>query len=267
VCKYGYLGVELFFLISGYVILHSAQGKTLGQFFVSRVRRLYPAYWVACTLCFVAVRLFRPAYGAVGWSPIFDVSLRTYCYNLTMLQTFFGVPNVDGAYWTLAVEITFYFLVSLLLAFGWLKHLVPVLVGWLGYCTLVDPTESAGAFGWLLFPRYAPFFIAGMLFYLLQTRQAERWKLWALLLWAYGLSLYAAQADTLDKSIFFQENFSVLVVAGILTGCYGLVLLVTTGRLRLGRAAGDGWLSYVPHLPAAPQYGVPGVAAPRWTRR
>jgi hypothetical protein len=157
--------------------------------------------------------------------------------------------------------------VSLLLAFGWLKHLVPVLVGWLGYCTLVDPTESAGAFGWLLFPRYAPFFIAGMLFYLLQTRQAERWKLWALLLWAYGLSLYAAQADTLDKSIFFQENFSVLVVAGILTGCYGLVLLVTTGRLRLGRAAGDGWLSYVPHLPAAPQYGVPGVAAPRWTRR
>jgi peptidoglycan/LPS O-acetylase OafA/YrhL len=32
VCKYGYLGVELFFLISGYVILHSAQGKTLGQF-------------------------------------------------------------------------------------------------------------------------------------------------------------------------------------------------------------------------------------------
>jgi peptidoglycan/LPS O-acetylase OafA/YrhL len=63
VCKYGYLGVELFFLISGYVILHSAQGKTLGQFFVSRVRRLYPAYWVACTLCFVAIRLFRAVYG------------------------------------------------------------------------------------------------------------------------------------------------------------------------------------------------------------
>ncbi|RZJ93005.1 MAG: acyltransferase, partial [Hymenobacter sp.] len=60
VCKYGYLGVELFFLISGYVILHSAQGKSLGQFFVSRVQRLYPAYWVACTLCFVVVRLFRP---------------------------------------------------------------------------------------------------------------------------------------------------------------------------------------------------------------
>jgi peptidoglycan/LPS O-acetylase OafA/YrhL len=240
VCKYGYLGVELFFLISGYVILHSAQGKTLSQFFVSRVQRLYPAYWVACTLCFVVVRLLKPASGATGWSPIFDVSLRTYCYNLTMLQTFFGVADVDGTYWTLAVEISFYFLVSLLLAFGWFKHLVPVLVGWLGYCTLVGPTENAGPFGWLFFPRYAPFFIAGMLFYLWQTRQVARWKLWGLLFWACGLSVQSAQADTLAKSTFFQEQFSVPVAVAILLGCYGLLLLVITGRLRLGRA---GWLA------------------------
>jgi peptidoglycan/LPS O-acetylase OafA/YrhL len=240
VCKYGYLGVELFFLISGYVILHSAQGKTLGQFFVSRVRRLYPAYWVACTLCFVVVRLLRPAYGAVGWSQLFDVSLRTYCYNLSMLQTFFGVADIDGAYWTLAVEITFYFLVSLLLAFGWLKRLVPVLVGWLGYCTLVGPASSAGPFGLLFFPRYAPFFVAGMLFYLLQTKQVARWKLGVLLLWAYGLSLQSVRVDTLEKSVFFHEHFSMLVVAAILTGCYGVLLLIITRRLRIGRAA---WLA------------------------
>jgi len=49
IAKYGYLGVELFFIISGYVVLLSAQGKTVRQFFVSRVTRLYPAYWVACT--------------------------------------------------------------------------------------------------------------------------------------------------------------------------------------------------------------------------
>jgi peptidoglycan/LPS O-acetylase OafA/YrhL len=100
---------------------------------VSRVRRLYPAYWVACTLCFVAVRLFRPAFGAVGSSSIFDVSLRDYCYNLTMLQTFFGVRDVDGAYWTLAVEITFYFLVSL-----WLVQ---------------APRAGAGGVASLLYPR------------------------------------------------------------------------------------------------------------------
>jgi peptidoglycan/LPS O-acetylase OafA/YrhL len=240
VCKYGYLGVELFFLISGYVILHSAQGKTLGQFFVSRVQRLYPAYWVACTLCFVMVRLFRTVYGEGNWPSIFDVSLRAYCYNLTMLQTFFGVPDVDGTYWTLAVEISFYFLVSLLLAFEWLRHLVPVLVGWLVYCSLVGPTDSAGPFGWLFFPRYAPFFIGGMLLFLLQTSQIARCKLWGLLLWAYGLSWQVVRADTLEKSVFFHEHFSLPVVVIILTGCYGLLLLIVTRRLRIGEAK---WLA------------------------
>jgi peptidoglycan/LPS O-acetylase OafA/YrhL len=240
VCKYGYLGVELFFLISGYVILHSAQGKTLGQFVVSRVRRLYPAYWVACTLCFVVVRLGRPAYGGADWSPLFDVSLREYCYNLSMLQSFFGVHDVDGVYWTLAVEITFYFLVSLLLAFGWLGRLVPVLVGWLGYCTLVGPAENASPFGLLFFPRYAPFFIAGMLLYLLQAKQVARWQLGGLLLWAYGLSMQSAWADTLDKSVFFHDYFSGPLAVALLTGCYGVLLLLTARGRRPGRLA---WLA------------------------
>ncbi len=240
VCKYGYLGVELFFLISGYVILHSAQGKTLGQFFVSRVRRLYPAYWVACTLCFVVVRLFRPAFGAAGSSPLFDVSLRDYCYNLSMLQRFFGVFDVDGVYWTLAVEITFYFLVSLLLAFGWLKHLGPVLVAWLGYCTLVGPVEDSTPFSLLLFPRYAPFFIAGMLVYLLQTKAVKSWKLGGLLLWAYGLSVQSVWVDTRSKSVFFNDYFSMPLVVALLTGCYGVLLLIATRRLRLGQSA---WLA------------------------
>jgi peptidoglycan/LPS O-acetylase OafA/YrhL len=251
VCKYGYLGVELFFLISGYVILHSAQGKTLGQFFVSRVRRLYPAYWVACTLCFVAVRLFRAVYGAGDWPALFDVPLRMYCYNLSMLQTFFGVHDVDGSYWTLAVEISFYFLVSLLMAFGWLKHLGPVLVVWLGYCTLVGPTDNAGPFGLLLFPRYAPFFIAGMLLFLLQTSQIARWKLYGLLLWAYGLSWQSVRVDTLSKSAFFHEPISMAVVAVILTGGYGVLLLIVTRRLRLGQAkwlAAAGALTYPMYL-------------------
>ncbi len=56
--RYGYLGVELFFIISGYVILLSVQGKTVRQFFISRVQRLYPAFWVACTLTFLVVRIW-----------------------------------------------------------------------------------------------------------------------------------------------------------------------------------------------------------------
>jgi len=44
VTVYGFLGVELFFLISGFVICMSAWGRPLGAYFTSRVSRLYPAY-------------------------------------------------------------------------------------------------------------------------------------------------------------------------------------------------------------------------------
>src|SRR5690349_17773865 len=44
VARYGYLGVDLFFLISGFVVLLSAWDRTPRSFLVSRVVRLYPAY-------------------------------------------------------------------------------------------------------------------------------------------------------------------------------------------------------------------------------
>ena len=52
---YGNLGVQLFFIISGFVIfltLNRTQKAT--DFIVSRLSRLYPAYWVAIALTFTA---------------------------------------------------------------------------------------------------------------------------------------------------------------------------------------------------------------------
>src|SRR5688572_28370593 len=42
VCRYGYLGVPLFFMISGFVILMSAVGKSPREFVATRAARLYP---------------------------------------------------------------------------------------------------------------------------------------------------------------------------------------------------------------------------------
>ena len=45
VARYGYLGVDLFFLISGFVILMTASSGSLKDFVISRAVRLYPAFW------------------------------------------------------------------------------------------------------------------------------------------------------------------------------------------------------------------------------
>lgn len=48
--RYGYLGVHLFFIISGFVILMSAQGIQARQFVAARVARLVPAFWTSVLL-------------------------------------------------------------------------------------------------------------------------------------------------------------------------------------------------------------------------
>ena len=239
--KYGYLGVELFFIISGYVVLLSAQGKTVGQFFISRAMRLYPAYWVACTLTFGVVQLLGPARSAVGWSPLFDVPLPVYLANMTMLHSFLGYGMVDGVYWTLTIELLFYFWVAVAIGFGWLRHLPLVLAVWLGYAALAGTGYGQGIFRELFFPRYAPFFAAGMVFYLLQTGQGRRWPLYALLAGAFALSLRSAKTVALEMATFFHDSFSVPITCGVVVLFFGLFLLIAHRKLRL---AGAAWLAW-----------------------
>src|SRR5262245_23513156 len=98
--KYGYLGVEFFFIISGYVIFFSARGKTAGDFLVSRAVRLYPAFWFAVLVTSLV---------AVPWGgEQMSVTLPQVLANLTMAPQLFGQTYVDGVYWTLVFEWSFY---------------------------------------------------------------------------------------------------------------------------------------------------------------
>jgi peptidoglycan/LPS O-acetylase OafA/YrhL len=241
VFKYGFLGVDLFFMISGYVILMSAQGKTLSQFFTSRVMRLYPAYWVACTFTFVVVRLFGPAVHAPGWSTILDAPLKGYLFSMSMLQSFFGERDLDGVYWTLSTELLFYFLIALFIAFKWLKHLPVVLAVWLAYCAYAGFTNNVSPFSFLLFPSLAPLFIAGMLFYMLQTGQAARWKLYSLLAVSYLLVMRSAGSGLVGTIQAFQHPFSLPIVGGLVTLFFALFFCVIFRWVKLRQAQ---WLSW-----------------------
>src|SRR5690242_11577590 len=48
--KYGYLGVDIFFILSGFVILLTAYDKDAIGFTIARMVRLYPAYWTCVTV-------------------------------------------------------------------------------------------------------------------------------------------------------------------------------------------------------------------------
>jgi len=99
---FGYLGVELFFLLSGFVLTLPSRHKSIYQFIWARCVRLYPAYWVALSLTLVAILLN-------GERP----SALTVAANATMLPAFLGIPYIDGVYWSLTEEIIFYLLVGI----------------------------------------------------------------------------------------------------------------------------------------------------------
>jgi peptidoglycan/LPS O-acetylase OafA/YrhL len=100
---FGWVGVEIFFVISGFVIANSASNCSATEFLFGRVLRLYPAVWVCSTLTFIVLLLFAGG----------EVSEFIFPYIRAMLLIPKGINGqwLDCIYWTLAAEMAFYGLV------------------------------------------------------------------------------------------------------------------------------------------------------------
>lgn len=155
VARYGYLGVDLFFMISGFVVLLSAWDRRPGSFVTSRMVRLYPAYWVAVTVTALVSVLFSQGK--------FPVSLGQYLANLTMLNSLPNIENVDVVYWTLWAEVRFYALILLLTFIGITRRRVTIFLwSWLAATFIYETGVLPGAADLVLNTQFSHYFIAGM---------------------------------------------------------------------------------------------------------
>ncbi len=239
ITRYGYLGVELFFFVSGYVILTSAKGRAPRRFLASRASRLYPAYLVAMTLTSVVV--------LVGERSVHP-SLGDWAVNLTMFQAFVGRPHVDGVYWTLTAELVFYAVMALALRLDRDLRAVPALLGaWLAIAVVLEQTSGAGRI-WLATVS-APFFVAGCCLGLLRRSGATPTTV--ALLTASLLASIRSVAQLTRETQQSWSHASPTVAAVVTLGSFLLVAAVASGRLaRLGRPwmAFAGALSYPVYL-------------------
>ncbi|WP_171172409.1 acyltransferase [Streptomyces sp. I05A-00742] len=156
---YGWTGVQLFFLISGFVICMSCWGKSAGEFAVSRVTRLYPAYWFGVLAAACALWLFPG---------VRDIpTLSGLAVNLTMFQDPLGVPRVDSVYWSLWVEMRFYLLFALVAWKGLTyRRLVAFCLGWAVAGLLATKLDN-GLVRAVVMPEHCWYFIAGIALYLI----------------------------------------------------------------------------------------------------
>ncbi|WP_433293054.1 acyltransferase family protein [Actinoplanes sp. CA-030573] len=214
--QYAYLGVEAFFVISGFVICMSSWGRSLSQFFVSRVTRLMPAYIGAILLTAAVVTLVP----AGRDRPHLSHTL----INLTMLQRFLHIPSVDSVDWTLFIELKFYMLFSIVVAFGvTYKRVVLFCVFWT-IATLFSMYTGSAFLEGLFEPFYAPLFIAGITLYLIH-RFGPDLLLWCMLGTSAAIAMTSlAQRDPTKRGI---TSYPVTVV--ILLAFLAIMVAVALG--------------------------------------
>lgn len=219
--KYGYLGVPLFFILSGFVIAHvsanSSGWKDAPQFMANRISRLMPAFWASMTITAIALSLF-------GLPDA--VSLKTWAANIILLPQILGQPFVDGVYWTLVLEFVFYTWVFALIGLGLFhRHMLTVCSVWIAisYSNILVFENAILEMVFLTY--YAGAFVAGMVIW--HARQ-NRWTMTHYVLMVYSILSLSLGIQDLGTRAEYPEYFS---TPGLWTStmwsmaCIGIVFL------------------------------------------
>lgn len=113
---YGWLGVEVFFVISGFVLPFSLRRggyclrRDAGTFLLKRLVRLEPPYLVTLGLTVGLLYVGAAVPGFQGSPP--NVTPTQLLLHVGYLNGYLGYPSLSPVFWTLAIEFQFYLLVA-----------------------------------------------------------------------------------------------------------------------------------------------------------
>lgn len=236
--RYGYLGVEFFFMISGFVIFYSSKNRLPSEFCISRARRILPSYWFA--ILFTSFFAFLWAGDKMG------ITLEQVILNFTMLHRLFGYASVDGVYWTLFYEVMFYALVFLIMLFAGERNLGRFFTIW---PVIMFAALAIGVNKYPFLGGYFCFFSAGTLFGMIKEKYSIRGFCLVLLMLGLCLQFSTARADGL--TISHGVEHSKIIIGCIVFSFFVFFALLCTNvgkGLKLPWSATLGALTYPLYL-------------------
>ena len=194
--RFGFYGVHLFFMVSGFVIFWTlSKVERPMDFLWSRLSRLYPVFWVA--ICVTSLVVY--SFGLPGR----EARLTDLLFNYSMIHEYLGFRHVDGVYWTLSLELAFYFWMLLLFSFNQTRHIEGWLLCWVIIGALTTHPDFAlqlpAKLEKFLLLNYIELFAAGICFYILKEGNAR--PLTYLVLAASVLSLFLQHSLSIALSL------------------------------------------------------------------
>lgn len=171
--KYGYLGVPIFFVISGYCVYLAAEhSKNAKDFIIRRFFRIFPPYWFSIFLVCAVVVFFLIVYGANSVTVLPKNATGVLATLTLMAVPYSKVPIINWVYWSLTFEVFFYLVIFIFLLFT-----VKFRAYWLIFISLITlllPIHEDWIF---FFIKHWPEFTVGIITYrLLHYPTKELWQ-------------------------------------------------------------------------------------------
>ena len=179
--KIGTTGVDLFFIISGFVIFMSLNNISSSRdFIINRISRLYPTYWASVTFTFLILLVCSKFTGFLIQFPI-------YLKNMTMFQYYLKAPNLDEVYWTMIVEMLFYLGVLIIFQLKLLRYfkligLILTLIAFMMKYYFSKQGIVVILVGLIPLIEYVPLFFAGTIFYKIYSKNGNSYINYGLIL-------------------------------------------------------------------------------------
>jgi len=219
---FGWMGVAIFFIVSGFIITHVSMRESQTEFLVKRVFRIYPPLILA-TLIACATTYITTAQTFTFWEMVSAFTLTNY----------WSYPQVIilGVAWTLAIEVIFYAFTFLILPILKKSPFVAIVIQ---VVVIFGIYAARGKFGngFFLFSAcvaYLPYLIVGQVTYFLYSKAIGVKAFFVLLLLVYAVMLAGIQ---LIHVAFLPANNSYLISFSYAYFIF-VMLLVFKDKLRV----------------------------------